>query len=282
MQRRALLAGLMAPGLARAALPAGRSRIAFDEPSGAAPGPMTVELYRPAAWRPGGKVVAVQHGLRRDAANYRDAWAPHAEAQGFLLICPHFSAAQFPGARYYNLGNARAPEAEWTFFALDRAVAAALRAVEAPPAPFALYGHSAGAQFVHRYLLLTGAPRVSRLVIANAGWYSWPDFGIAFPYGLGDCAATEAGLRAALTRPVTILLGEADTDPNHPALRRDASSDRQGTTRFERGQAFFAAARMAATRYGVRFGWTLATVPGVGHSDAGMAGPAAEILASAS
>lgn len=281
MDRRTLLAGLMAPGLARAALPAGPSRLTFEEPSGASPGPMAVHLYRPAAWRPGGRVVAVMHGVRRNAETYRDNWAPHAEAHGFLLICPEFSEARFPGNRFYNFGNARAPQAEWSFFALDRAVATALRAAEAPATPFALYGHSAGAQFVHRYLLLTGAPLVSRLVSANAGWYTWPDFGIAFPYGLGDCAATEAGLRGALSRPVTILLGEADVDPHHPALRRDAASDRQGTTRFERGQAFFAAARAAAGRAGIPFGWTLRRVPGIGHSDAGMAGPAAEILASA-
>nr|WP_314072735.1 hypothetical protein [uncultured Roseococcus sp.] len=280
MRRRAILAGLMTPALARAALPAGRSRITFEEPSGVAPGMMAAFLYRPAAWQAGGKVVVVLHGLRRDAGNYRDAWIPLAEARGFLVVCPEFSAAQFPGDRYYNFGNARAPEAAWTFFALDRAVAAAFRALEAPPTPFALYGHSAGAQFVHRYLLLTGAPRASRLVSANAGWYTWPDFGIAFPFGLGDCAATEAGLRAALTRPVTILLGEEDTNPHHPALRRDPQADRQGVTRFARGQAFFAAAREVAARDGLPFGWTLRTVPGVGHSNSGMAPSAAEILAS--
>lgn len=279
MRRRTLLAGLMTPGLARAALPAGRSRLAFEEPSGATPGSMAVFLHRPATWRPGGKVVAVLHGLRRDAENYRDAWIPLAEAHGFAVVCPEFSAAQFPGDRYYNFGNARAPEAAWTFFALDRAVAAALRALGAPPGPFVLYGHSAGAQFVHRYLLLTGAAQVSRVVVANAGWYTWPDFGIAFPFGLADCAATEAGLRAALTRPVTLLLGEADTDPHHPALRHDPQSDRQGLTRFSRSQAFFAAARAAAAREGVAFGWTLRTVPGVGHSNAGMAPAAAKILA---
>lgn len=250
-------------------------RITFAEPSGAAPGPMNVFLHRPSGWRPGGPAVVALHGMGRNAAGYRDSWIAPAEAHGFLLICPEFSEAQFPGMRFYNFGNVQAPEPEWTFAALDRAVDAALGM---PGRPFALYGHSAGAQFVHRYLLLTGAPRARRIVIANAGWYSWPSLDIAFPHGLGQIAATEPGLRAALARPVTILLGEADNDPAHHQLRRDAATDAQGLHRFERGQNFFAAARGAAEARGLPFGWSLATVPGVAHSGAGMAPAAADIL----
>lgn len=78
---------------------------------------------------------------------------------------------------------------------------------------------------------------------------------------------------------MTLLLGEQDTDPRHPSLRRDAGSDAQGTNRFDRGQAFFAAARAAAARLGVECRWRLETVPGVGHSDPGMAHAAAPLLA---
>lgn len=276
MRRRGLvLGGLVVPMIGEGATP---TRLTFEEPSGASPGPMNVELHRPAAWQPGGRVVVVMHGMGRNADGYRDAWIGHAEARGFLLISPEYSNAKFPGVRLYNYGNAQAPEREWTFFALDRAVDAVLAALGAPGSSFALYGHSAGAQFVHRYLLLTGAPRARRIIIANAGWYSWPSFEIAFPHGLAHSAASEAGLRAALSRPVTILLGEQDNDPAHVQLRRDAATDPQGLHRYERGRNFFAAAAEAAARYGIPFGWRLATVPGVGHSNAGMARAAAEIL----
>lgn len=267
--------GVASPAMATPA------RVIFEEPSGAAPGPMNVHLHRPVAWRPGGKVVVVMHGMGRNADGYRDAWIAPAEAHGLLVICPEFSDAKFPGVGFYNYGNARAPEAASTFFALDRAVAATLAALNAPQTPFALYGHSAGAQFVHRYLLLTGAQGARRIVIANAGWYSWPRFDMAFPHGLGQSSATEAGLRAALGRPVTILLGEADHDPTHVQLRRDAATDVQGLHRFARGQNFFAAAREAAAGYGIPFGWSFSTVPGVAHSNADMARAAAEILAGA-
>ncbi|MBK1662619.1 hypothetical protein, partial [Paracraurococcus ruber] len=265
-------------------LPPGSHRVEFAETCGVAPGPMAVYLHRPAAWRPDGPIAAVMHGVQRNADGYRDAWVAHAEALGLLLVCPCYDAARFPGDRWYNFGNAvdaegrPQPPAAWSFAALDHAVDAARRACGAEREDFALYGHSAGAQFVHRYLLLTHAPRVSRLIVANSGWYSMPRWDVAFPYGLGGTGATEAGLAAALGRPVTILLGEEDRDPQHPQLRRDAGSDAQGTNRFDRGHAFFAAAQAAAARLQAPFAWQLRTVPGVAHSNAGMARAAAPLL----
>lgn len=238
-----------------------------------------VHLHRPASWRPGGGVVVVVHGVRRNAAGYRDAWASHAEAHGFLLLCPEFSQGQFPGARHFSQGNALAPRAEWRFSALEAAVDAALAAQgDAPGRDFGLYGHSGGAQFVHRHLLLTGAARARRVVIANAGWYSFPDPGTPFPHGLGGLAPDPAALRAALARDVVVLLGEADTDPHHPSLRRDAVTDRQGEHRLARGRNFFAAAQALAAAEGVPFDWRLITVPGAGHVNAQMAAAAAPLL----
>ena len=250
--RRTALALLAAPGLLRAAEP-GPFRLDSAVP---------VHGHRPAGWRVGGPVVLVLHGAGRDADRYRDAWAPQAERHGILVACPEFSRADFPGEAGYNLNPAIHPM-------LD-AVADAVQ--EGARADYGLYGHSAGAQVAHRCLLLTGAPRASRVVAANAGWYTFPDPATPFPHGLGDVASQ---LPAAFAKPTTILLGDADTDPRHPQLRRDAPTDRQGDNRLARGQAFFAACRAQAERAGLPFAWHLATVPGVGHSNAGMAPAAA-------
>ena len=48
-----------------------------------------------------------------------------------------------------------------------------------------IYGHSAGAQFVHRYLLFSDNPQVNKAVAANAGWYTFLD-GSNFPYGINN------------------------------------------------------------------------------------------------
>lgn len=278
IDRRAVLAAIATPAIAQPALPEGSSRIAFAEPS--AGGEMPVWLHRPAGWRPGGVVVAVLHGAGRTARGYRDAWAPQAEARNFLLVCPEFSRAAYPGSAAYNDGgSAGRPREAWHFWALPRAVAAARRAAgEEGTGRFHLYGHSAGSQFAHRYNWLCGAEGVERMVFANAGFYTWPDLAQGFPYGLGGTPAGEAALRAGLVRPATVLLGQQDIDTTDPDLRQTPEAMLQGPHRFARGQAFFAAARDAAARLGVAFGWRMAFVPSVGHSNAGMAPRAAELL----
>ena len=47
-----------------------------------------------------------------------------------------------------------------------------------------MFGHSAGAQFVHRFIQFKPLSRVDKAVSANAGWYTLPDTTIDFPYGL--------------------------------------------------------------------------------------------------
>jgi hypothetical protein len=292
-RRTLLIAAVAASGVARAqAIAPGSGRIEIPEPIGATPGPMPVWFHRPASWTPSGKVGVVLHGLQRDAERYRDEWRPLADRFGFLLLVPEFSQAKFPGTRWYNFGNlqddagrATPPEA-WSFHAFDRVVAAAMQAagVNLPGTAgatgpgYVLYGHSAGAQFVHRFLLLTGAPRAEAVVIANSGSYTLPRFDRPFVEGLGGTAADPAVLRAVFARPVVLQLGEADTDPNHSSLPRQPWAVSQGGHRFARGWHFFDAARRAAAEQGAPFAWRVVTVPGVGHSNAGMAEAAAPLL----
>lgn len=284
MRRRALLAaGLALPGgggAARAAIAAGSGRVEVPD----AAGPVPVWLHRPAAWTPGRRVLVVMHGLRRDAERYRDDWRGIAERHAVLLLVPEFSQARFPGARAYNLGNLQdagrrpTPPEHWTFHVFERVVAAAMREAGAAPGGYALYGHSAGAQFVQRHLLVTGAARAGAVVIANAGSYTLPRFDRPFPEGLGGTGADPAALRASFARPVTLLLGEADTDPEHPSLPRQPWAAAQGSHRFARGWHAFDAARRAAAEMGVPFAWRVVTVPGVGHSNRDMAENAATVL----
>jgi poly(3-hydroxybutyrate) depolymerase len=244
---------------------------------------MPVWFHRPAAWDGEGPVVVVMHGLNRDAGRYRDEWAALAEAGGFLLLVPEFSASKFPGTRWYNFGNlvddegrATPPQA-WSFHAFDRVVATVMHAAHAARPGYILYGHSAGAQFVHRYLLLTGAKRAERVIIANAGSYTLAT-DRPFPAGLGGTAADPATLREVFARPVILQLGEADTDPQHSSLPRQDWAVAQGSHRFARGWFFFDAMRRTAAAQGAPFNWRVATVPGVGHSNAGMAAHAASQL----
>lgn len=250
------------------------------EAAGATDAPQRVFFHRPAQWRAEGRVVMVMHGVDRDADRYRDEWAPLADAHGFLLLCPEFSNSKFPGSNWYNYGGMlKTDDPQLRSFAVpDRVFIEAKGRFGFRAERFSLYGHSAGSQFVHRFLLMAPSPKVDQAISANAGWYTLPVFDQPFPYGLQNTSVSEAQVEAFLRRPLVLQLGESDTNPNHPALRRNAASDLQGIHRYARGLNFLAVGKREAERRGISLAWRLVTVPGVGHSNGRMAASAAKVL----
>jgi len=258
---------------------AAAAKVLFKVDSWAGPA-VRVFATRPvhlAADRP---VVFVMHGVNRNADEYRDQWHDLANEHDFLLVVPEFSKRKFPGSSSYNLGNVfdnngkPVNEAEWSYSAIEPIFDEVRRRFGMTTQRYSIYGHSAGAQFVHRFLFHVPDARVNQIVSANAGWYMMPDYEQDFPYGLRRSAVTREKLRAALQLPVTILLGEGDTDPEHPSLRGTPEAMAQGEHRFARGHFFFEAARAYSEQLGVPFNWQLVTVPGADHDNRLMA-PAA-------
>lgn len=230
-------------------------------------------------------VVFVMHGVNRDADRYRDEWADLARRHGFIAVVPQFSAADFPGSLGYNTGyfatedRSPRPRSLWSFAAIEPLFDDVRQRFGTGAARYTIYGHSAGAQLVHRYVLFMPDARIDRAIAANAGWYTMPALDTAFPYGLGGTPIDYAALKAALGKPLTVMLGAADTDRADPDLRKTAEADAQGLHRYARGQAFHAQGQQAATAMAAQFGWRLVSVPGIGHSNAGMAEAAAALIA---
>lgn len=241
-----------------------------------------VWYFLPSSARPDTPVLFVMHGVKRDAERYRDEWLPHARKRGFILVTPEFSEKDFPGSDSYNSGNTvdekgrPLPRAQWSFSFLEPVFDAVKKATGNRSERYSIYGHSAGAQFVHRYLYFMPEARVAHAVAANAGWWTLPDLAVDFPYGLRGSSVHAEGLKAMLQKPLVVLLGTADTDPNHVNLRRTPEAMAQGPYRYARGQFFYAAGQRQAKAMGVPLGWKLATAPDVAHVDKDMAPYAVE------
>ena len=152
-------------------------------------------------------------------------------------------------------------------------------------------GHSGGAQVVQRYAVLgrgLTAPGVTlRYVVANPSSYAYfdtlrpaPGGGFA-PYPAAECPGFDdwkygllhlppypAGVAPSalearyVSRRVTYLLGQADTNPNHPALDKTCAAEAEGPYRLARGRAYFA---YLQGRHKTGLMQTLVEVPGVGH-----------------
>lgn len=222
-------------------------------------------------------VVIVLHGVDRNADDYARNWHALARQYGMRVYAPEFSADAFPGAAFYNLGGigTDGPHA----FAAIEPLFTAIAGRGGQADGYFLFGHSAGAQVVHRALLFEDLPRLETAYAANAGWYTLPDESIAWPYGLEGVPVDEDAVRNWTGRPLVILLGDRDDDPGHHHLRRTPEADAQGPHRYARGVFFAEMARARADALGASFRWTVQAVPGVAHDNAGMANAAAGLIA---
>jgi len=229
-------------------------------------------------------ILFVMHGKLRNAAVYRDNWIDIADKYGVLVVAPEFTEESFPGARGYNLGGMfdengnPVEEAYWAYSLIEPIFDQVVQMTESQQSRYELFGHSAGAQFTHRFFLFKDGLRTNHVVSANAGWYTMPDFEMQFPYGLRNTAVDEELLKNRLQSRLLIQLGEEDKDPKHKYLRTTPEAMQQGAQRFERGHSFINRAQKSAQHYGVACKWSLRTVPDVGHENAKMAMDIAEYL----
>lgn len=285
-RRMMLTGGLLAllPGCARAQ--PGRAAVGdFRVQTAATPrrGVRVTYFVPPSAHRDSPILVAL-HGRGRDADAYLQAWMEPARRAGVIVLAPEFDEGAFEGVAAYNLGGVQdgdgdwRPPRLWSFGVVDAAFDAFVARTGSRQTRFSLYGHSAGAQFVHRYLLFTPADRVARAVAANAGWYTLPTRAMDFPYGLRGAPVSEAGLRAYLGKPLTVLLGGEDDETGDDGLRTTAAAMRQGPHRLARGRTFVETARRTAAELGAPLAWRLQIAQGVGHDHAQMARAAAPVL----
>lgn len=227
-------------------------------------------------------VQFVMHGDGRNADTYFKAWKAFSDSLGFVLIVPEFDKEQFPVSLYHQ-GNVMA--ADSSFNASEDRVYKLIDGIfeffvdhsEIKADRFNIYGHSAGGQFVHRFMMLGGSRHVGRAVAANPGWYSFPTDSVAWPYGaMGLVTADEK--KSFYAKDMVVLLGEADTLRYNNNLHISPAADAQGLNRLERGKTYFEWCRRDAESLGLDFNWELEFVPGVGHSNTKMAPAAVKVL----
>ena len=149
-------------------------------------------------------------------------------------------------------------------------------------------GHSGGGQVVQRFALtghdhpaLQTAGIRLRYVVANPSSYAYfsPQRPVPFDvascpgfndwkYGLQHLPPYAQGQSAEqleqryVSRHITYLLGQQDTDPNHPALDKSCEAETQGAYRLIRGQHYFDYLKQLHPQLNQQ----LVEVPGVGHN----------------
>ncbi len=148
-------------------------------------------------------------------------------------------------------------------------------------------GHSGGGQVVQRFALtghdhpLLQTEGISlRYVVANPSSYAYFSPQRPVPFDAASCPGFNdwkygmqnlpnyVGHQGAqqleqvyVSRDITYLLGQQDTDPNHPALDKSCEAETQGAYRLIRGHNYVDYLKQRHPQLGHR----LVEVPGVGH-----------------
>jgi poly(3-hydroxybutyrate) depolymerase len=236
--------------------------------------PVTVYTYHPRGCS-SPALLFVFHGLYRNASSAMRAAKPLADQKCMIVFAPLFDKERFPNWRYHRGGIVQGgrvlPREEWTVWIATDLVTWARLEEGRLNAPYYLFGHSAGGQFLSRVAAFALPADAARIVIANPSTYVLPSTQEKAPHGLGKVfgpAEAKEQLKKYLALPLTIFLGKDDTGDEN--LAQSATAMRQGDTRLERGQRTFEIAKSTARASGWDLHWRLVVVPEVGHSTSGL------------
>ena len=200
-----------------------------------------------------------------------------ANQYGFIVITPEFSSTNFPGGDSYNLGNVFIdgdnpspptlnPEGDWTFSVIEPLFDFIKQSINNTTLKYQIFGHSAGGQFAHRFVMYKPNARYDKVVASASGWYTETDLNISFPYGFMESPLESISLDGLFEKKLIIQIGDLDNDPNAAGLRHNQYADTQGLNRLERAQHFFNTASDLANTNNFQFHWELYINGGANHN----------------
>jgi hypothetical protein len=237
------------------------------------------------------EILVVIHGTppddqtaEEDAQYYATNWIDFAEEQGYILIVPVFNQADFSSrlgdhalSGYRGLFGREIGADEWVL----RLVNAYQQVFDIDDEPFSIYGHSAGGQFVGRFLV-THPESVKKAVIASAATYPQPNPEVAWPFGMGDLHADIEWDADTITHvdivpdkqtwlsatqiPLTVLVGLNDT----AELPASLIPGQKGKNRFTIARNWVRDMTAFAEENGLESQFQIEIIPGLGHSMSGL------------
>lgn len=235
-------------------------------------------LYLPKKLRQPARLFVTVHGISRNAREHAKRFAPYAEEEGVILIAPAFKRKLFPGYQRLNENEAGlSPDS-----ALDQIVEEVRLMTGNPDSKLYLFGFSGGGQFVHRYLMRY-PQRVAKAAIGAAGWYTFPDSKVKYPRGLKrrtDDPQPSVDPDLFLQVPVSVLVGDLDTQRDEALNTSPRIDKQQGGNRLERGRRWIEAMQASAQARGYETEYRFLPLPGVGHdfTDAMVIGNMGELV----
>ena len=222
-------------------------------------------------------ILFIFPGTDRNADDYLETWITLADQKGVMVFAFEFSVNYYPMSTNYqtgfildengNLNN----EDVWTFSVIEPVFDFIKTNLVNNTNSYNMFGHSAGGQFVHRFVQFKPNSRVNYAISANAGWYTVPDTSVDFPYGLKNTGISNEDLQNSYLKNLEIHLGQNDNNPNDPALRKTPEANIQGLHRLSRGRYFVNQSDSISQSLNFPSSWVKKELENVGHEQQKMA-----------
>lgn len=229
-----------------------------------------VHYFAPKSLLPGSRIVFVLHGSARVGDGYRDEWKPYAEDYNFLVLCPEFSEAEFPGWWSYNGGNlynedkkAYTPRSEWAFNVIEGLFDFVKNDRQMIVDAYCIFGHSAGGQFVQRMVLFMPEARFSLAIANGPGSYTYPLMDKKLVDGVQFTEVTQESLRRSFQKEMILLVGSRDFVSKKMPQNPDEFDPYD---RLWRARHFYKTAKTEAENLNADYKWYLRMVPDADHN----------------
>ena len=228
------------------------------------------------------KVLFVVHGNTRNADDYLNSWIRLTKDKNIAIFAPHFKRSSFISFNTLQMSTSSGKIRTDTDLYLHNSIDTLFKYIKAKfkltDKLYDSYGHSAGAQFVHRYLLMSDNPSVNKAVAANAGWYTFLN-GADFPYGVKNppISLTDSNVKKFLSTNLYILIGTNDIDVDS-SINKSKGAQKQGINRLQRAKNFFTYTESIVEQNNLEFKWKYQAVPGAPHSNKVMSKAAVLVL----
>lgn len=229
------------------------------------------------------QVLFIVHGGARDSEKYLDIWKKFTEHKNIILVAPEFKRADYEDYEYLNISddygvlnknlNEHLHNSLSIFFSFFKSK------YNLEIDTYKLYGHSGGAQFVHRLLLFSDYDNVSSAVIAGAGSYTFLN-NENYPYGLKESNhLSDKKIKRYLSQRVTFLIGNQDIKKFESSKKNNIQAKAmQGNNRFEVGINYFNNLITVSERQKIPLRWKFQIAKGVAHDNEKMSLLASKIL----
>lgn len=269
---------------------------------------ITIFYHKPINFTRSSKILIVVPGAGRNGDNYRDSWIKTSEKHSVLVLSPSYPEKDYNYGDYHLGGivkdldltkgvsfkkgtnqvhtdedviefNVDTNKGNWIFNDFDRIFELVKNSTDSNQKKYDMFGHSAGGQILHRFVLFQPNSKADRILASNAGTYTLPDFETIYPFGIENITVPKKQLKKSFRKKLILFLGELDNNlETRGRMLRSKTADKQGISRIERGKNFYSFSKELSKKSKMKFKWEHEIVPNVGHNQKKMAKAAARYL----